>query len=66
MFQVIATDEDEDRNSKLTYVIQETDVPFSIDPDTGLISIVPSADLDYETKTQYQVCFINLLFYALA
>jgi len=55
LFQVIATDEDEDRNSKLTYVIQETDVPFSIDPDTGLISIVPSADLDYETKTQYQL-----------
>jgi len=55
LFQVIATDEDEDRNSQLTYVIQESGVPFSIDPDTGSISIVPSADLDYETKTQYQL-----------
>lgn len=62
MFQVIATDEDEDRNSQLTYVIQESGVPFSIDPDTGSISIVPSADLDYETKTQYQVCFVNIRF----
>ena len=44
---------DEDLNQTYFYEILSADVPFAIDPNTGLLRL--NGRIDYETKKQYQV-----------
>ena len=41
--------------STLTYSIKETDVPFVIHPQTGVITVAAGAELDFETKPSWTI-----------
>ena len=55
--QVIAKDPDTENPNfgTLTYSIDETDVPFVIDPQTGVITVTADAELDFETKPEWVI-----------
>ena len=50
---VTATDSDPGYHGEFTFSIPTSETPFIIDPETGVVSVSDSADIDFETVQEY-------------